>query len=413
MKVSPENIIELSERPPRLGEQAPALGRRALVVGCLLLIAGLGLGFSGHHGLAHVLHAWLVGATFVLSIALGGLFFVILQHLTAAGWSVVLRRQAEMLASLIPWAAALFLPLVVVTLLGHAELYPWADHAWAAADPVVSKKIGYLNGIFFTIRMALYFVVWYELTRWFVRNSVAQDRDGDPQRTVRMRRSAAPGMLVFALTSTFFAFDALMSLDPHWFSTIFGVYFFAGCAVAVFSTLILGSLALERGPLQRIVTVEHYHDLGKWLFGMVFFWGYIAFSQYVLIWYADIPEETIWYKHRLHGGWQYVSALLLFGHLLVPFAGLLSRHVKRNRAALGFWAVYMLVLHLADLLWLVNPTIGGHGESEGMVFGLTDLLLWLGLAVTSFGVFILRAQNQPLIPARDPRLDESLGFENQ
>ncbi len=412
MNVGPDTLANLAERPPRLGEKAPALGRRSLVIGALLLVVGLVLGLAGDQGMEHFLHAWLVGATFVLSIALGGLFFVILQHLTAAGWSVILRRQAEMMASMLPWAAVLFAPLVLPTLIGQADLYPWADQDWAAADPIVAKKTGYLNGVFFSIRMALYFVVWIELTRWFVKHSNEQDQDGSAARTVAMRKYAAPGMLVFALTATFFAFDALMSLDPHWFSTIFGVYFFAGCAIAVFSTLILGSLALERGPLQGIVTVEHYHDLGKWLFGMVFFWGYIAFSQYVLIWYADIPEETVWYAHRSHHGWQYVSAILLFGHLLIPFGGLLSRHVKRNRAALGFWAAYMLLQHLIDIFWLVNPNVGGHGAGGAMAFGLIDVAVWAGLIVLSFGVFVLRARSQALLPARDPRLAESLSFQN-
>jgi hypothetical protein len=215
--------------------------------------------------------------------------------------------------------------------------------------------------------------------------------------------------MAFAVTVCFAAFDWLMSLDPHWYSTIFGVYFFSGCAVGVTALLVvLVSLAQRRGGLDRAVTVEHYHDLGKLLFTFVFFWGYIAFSQYMLIWYANIPEETRWLVVRESHGWQWVGVLLLFGHLLVPFLGLLSRHVRRSRAALTGWAVFLLVMHWVDLYWLVMPTF----QEEYLPFGLADVLCLIGLGSLYLAAVVHVAADHSLVPLRDPRLDESLVFHN-
>ena len=259
------------------------------------------------------------------------------------------------------------------------------------------------------VRVAIYVGVWTLLVRAFNRRSLAQDDTGDPSMTIWMQKRAAPSVLAFALTLTFFAFDMLMSLSYEWFSTIFGVYVFAGSAVALFATLVLLALRFEgRGELRGIVTTEHYHDLGKLLFAFVFFWGYIAFSQFMLIWYGDIPEETVWFQQRWVVSWKYVSLLLLFGHFLLPFVGLLSRHVKRNRSLLASWAVLLLLMHLVDLYWLIMPTLSPEGASIGLI----DFACLSGVGGLFLGGLWRRIDGKPLVPLRDPRLGESLAFQN-
>jgi hypothetical protein len=352
--------------------------------------------------------AYLLSLLFFLSISLGGLFFVAVQHLTRAGWSVVVRRMAELLAGNLVLLAALALVVVVPALAGSGVLYEWADQAHAHADAVIAAKQGYLNGPFFALRAAVYFGLWIVLARWYLGRSTAQDVSGDAELTSRMEKRSAPAMLLFALTATFAAFDFVMSLDPHWYSTIFGVYVFAGSVMAFCATLALTMMLTQAsGRLRDVLTVEHYHDVGKLLFAFVFFWGYIAFSQFMLIWYANIPEETRWYRVRFDGGWLTLSLALLFGHFLVPFVGLLPRGAKRRKSLLAFWAVLLLVMHYVDLLWLIGPTAGG-----GVSFGIIEVLCLAGVGGLYVAGFFVLARSRSLIPLRDPRLGESVAFEN-
>jgi hypothetical protein len=218
-------------------------------------------------------------------------------------------------------------------------------------------------------------------------------------------------VLGFGLSTTFAAFDWVMSLDPHWYSTIFGVYFFAGCALSSLATLSLITIQLQsRGLLSRVSTVEHQHDIGKLLFGFVVFWAYIAFSQFLLIWYANIPEETVWYKHRFEGSWGSVSWLLLFGHFVIPFLWLLSRTAKRIRVVLGAGAAWLLFMHYVDLYWLVMPTMEElhHGAHPSWI----DLAGLLGPVGVGLAVVAARASGSTLYPVKDPRLAEALRVEN-
>jgi hypothetical protein len=241
-----------------------------------------------------------------------------------------------------------------------------------------------------------------------------------------MQQFSPIAMIAFAVTLTLGAFDLFMSLDPYWSSTIFGVYYFAGCVIAVFATIILTVLLLQRmGYLRGVVTVEHFHDLGKFLFGFTFFWGYIGFSQYMLIWYADLPEETRWYLHRgastgnhsfgstdlnalMLAPWSYVTVALLFGHLLIPFAGLMSRHVKRYPPLLGFWAVWLLTFHWIDMFWIVMPEMQ-YGTFH---FGIVEIAAFIGIACLYLGFVISRAVQGAVRPTHDPRLQASLAFQN-
>lgn len=384
-------------------------GKLFTIAGLALCALALVLGLVQDGGTRHLQHSWLLAVTYFITLGLGGLFFVLVQHLVRAGWSVVVRRMAEHVAGALPLMGLLLLPIVVPTLFGNGDLYHWADTHEREVSHLLHEKAPYLNGPFLLVRVLIYVGVWTLLVRAFNRRSLAQDDTGDPALTQWMQTRAAPSVLAFALTLTFFSFDMLMTLNYEWFSTIFGVYIFAGSALALFATLVLFSRRFEkRGELEGIVTTEHYHDLGKLLFAFVFFWGYIAFSQYMLIWYGDIPEETQWFAARWVGGWKAVSLVLLFGHFLLPFVGLLSRHVKRNRLLLSGWAVALLVMHLVDLYWLIMPTL----SPEGVRVGLIDIACLLGVGGLFLGGVLRRADGRPLVPLQDPRLDESLAFEN-
>lgn len=374
-------------------------------------LAALGLGGSLAIGLgdpaarAQLWHSWLVGALFVLSLALGGLFFVLVQHATQAGWSVVVRRIAENAMATLPFLALLFAPL----LFGLGELFHWSHADAVAADPLLRHKAPYLNAPFFVARTAACFAVWSALAIWFGRLSRQQDRSGDHEITRRLRRASAPGLVLFALTVTFAAFDWLMSLDAHWYSTIFGVYFFSGSMVAIFAFMSLLAIAARRaGLLVDIVTAEHMHDLGKLLFAFVAFWAYIGFSQFFLIWYGNLPEETHYFAVRLTGSWRAASIVLALGHFVVPFFVLLPRTIKRHRALLAATAGWLLVMHYLDLYWLVTPGLHPEGVAPN-VLDVTALIGSAGVFAAAFGWSMRR---QALVPLRDPRLPESLLFDN-
>jgi hypothetical protein len=404
-----DEAIAMTDEQTTLGGLASRVKLTLGLAGATALAAGLALGWSSGDGLRYFLHSYLLNYCYVLSIALGALFFVALQHAARAGWSVTVRRLAELLAAPMPLLAVLSLPIIVPALAGDGRLYLWADARAVAADELLRHKAPYFNPFFFALRWAGYFAVWWLLARFFLRRSLEQDHSGDPALTLRMERLSGPALLLLFCTVSFAAFDWLMSLAPDWSSTIFGVYYFAGAVVGFLAALILLALLLQAGGrLQASVTVEHYHDLGKLLFAFVIFWGYIAFSQYLLIWYGDIPEETRWYLVRQTGGWVTVSLLLLFVHLPVPFFGLLSREAKRRKALLGFWAAWMLAAHWLDLYWLVMPSVSPAAPPLGVV----DLCCLLGIAGLYLAGVARAAEGVALAPLRDPRLAESLAFEN-
>jgi hypothetical protein len=349
--------------------------------------------------------SYLTGFIWLVTIGLGALFFVVIQHLTKAGWSVIPRRAMEWVSGVLPATAILFAPIAFFS---HDLYHHWMGPE-AAHDAILKKKAAYLNVPGFYARALVFFAVWIGLSVWFWSNSRKQDETGDPKLTLRMQASGAPAIILFALSLTFSAFDWVMSLDPHWYSTIFGVYVFSGGAVSSLSVLAIMAVAMEkRGMLGGILTVEHRHDIGKLLFGFIVFWAYIAFSQFILIWYANIPEETIYYKHRWEGSWAVVSILLLAGHFIVPFLALLARRAKRSPQMLAAVAVLMLAMHYVDIYWMVMPNLDHHGAHPSWI-DLAGLLGPLGAGALALA---LRARQSPLYPYRDPRLAESLKLEN-
>ncbi len=383
--------------------------RPALIICAVLAVVGIGgsllLANGTEGGMDYLLETYLVSFAFFLSISLGALFFVLLQHCTRAGWSVVVRRVAEAMAANVWLMAILAIPVVF----GMDHLYHWAEAGAAAHDPLLAAKVGFLNPTFFLIRLVIYFAIWGVMASFLHRTSVAQDASGDPSLTLRMERLSAPGMVLFALSLNFAAFDLLMSLDPHWFSTIFGVYYFASSVVVFLAVMPKILYALQaRGVLKNAVTVEHYHDVGKLLFGFIVFWAYIAFSQYMLIWYGNIPEETEWFLKRQTGGWTTVGLILIFGHFLVPFLLLVSRKIKRRPLLLAVTGGYVAVMCWIDIYWLVIPEF-----SPGVArFGLLDVLCLLGMNGVYSAAVILRLRKHSVVAEKDPRLEESLVFEN-
>jgi hypothetical protein len=409
-------------------------------VGGIGLAAAIVIGFAIEPTFRRFFFAYLVSYMFFLSISLGALLYVLVQHLTRAGWSVATRRVAENLTCALPMLAALAAPIVLSVILYDGSLYRWAQPAPAhdahgqqephttaerdatqqhpapkPLDELTLKKRAWLNPVFFIVRVAIYLAVFSGLGLLYWKWSVRQDVTADVELTHTMQKWSAPALLLTFVTLTFAAFDLLMSLDPSWFSTMFGVYYFAGSAVAIFAALILIISLLQRsGCLTQTITVEHYHDLGKFLFAFTFFWGYIAFSQYMLLWYGAIPEEIGWLGRRgatTHAEavnpWSTVCLLLLFGHLLIPFAGLLSRHVKRNTKMLIFWAAWLLVFHWIDLYWLIMPEYDEH-----IHFGLLEVACFIGIGGLYLATVLRIGLRHNLRPVHDPRLEESLAFEN-
>jgi hypothetical protein len=398
-------VVDISGEPRRIDAVKGLWLTSSAVAAVVGIVGSLALASSMDGGMEYLLETYLVSYALLLGISLGGLFFVMLQHVTRAGWSVVVRRIAETVACNVGPMAVLVIPIVW----GMHHLYHWSHADTVAHDPLLAAKSSFLNPTFFIVRLVIYFSVWMGLSAFFRYTSVAQDSTGDPALTRRMEKVAAPGLVLFALTLNFAAFDLLMSLDPHWYSTIYGVYYFAACVVSFLAVMPEVLVALQsRGVLPNAVTVEHYHDLGKLLFAFVVFWAYIAFSQYMLIWYGNIPEETQWYLKRQTGDWAWVSLALLFGHFVIPFLILISRVVKRRPVLLAATGAYLIVMCWLDMYWLVIPEF-----SPGVArFGVLDLLCWLGVTGVYSFVLFLNLRRSSLVPEKDPRLAESLAFEN-
>jgi hypothetical protein len=350
--------------------------------------------------------SYLVAVCFFLCLALGALWFVLMQHLTRAGWSVVIRRIAENISANLPWMALFILPLALFNL--H-DLFHWTHEGIELEDPVIAKKLGYLNTPFFWVRLVLYFAVWTWLSRKLLSKSVEQDRTGDKTITLKLQKMATYGTVLYALTETFFAFDWIMGLNAHWFSTIFGVYYFACSAVGFFSLTIILTQALRKaGYLKGIMTVEHDHDLGKLLFGFNIFWNYIAFSQFLLIWYANLGEETPFYHMRATGDWKTLSLIMPVIHFVIPFFFFISRVVKRNSIGLTTAAIWLFVVNYIDIFWLIMP----NHSTEGPQYGWMDVSSVLFVGGFFFYLLLKRMEKSSLVPEKDPRLSESLHFKN-
>lgn len=385
--------------PGHSWNRLPAIGGGCALLG-VVLCAILGMGNP-----KQFLFSWLVAFLYFLSLALGALFFVLIQYAAQGGWGVVLRRIGETVFATLPVMAVLFLPV----LLGLGVMYEWAHPGAAEHDAVLRWKSPYLNVPFFLIRAVVFFGLWSTIALFYYRGSSGQDATGDPSVSARLRKFAGPSIIALALSTTLASVDWIMSLTPHWYSTMFGVYFFAGCFLGFIALLSLLAVRMRSaGLLDTVISTEHLHDVGKLLFGFTAFWAYIGFSQFFLMWYANLPEETVWFKTRIEGSWLPISLLLMVGHFIAPFFYLMGRAVKRNGSTLAVGAVWLLVMHYVDLYWQVMPTLHPEGFSPSLLD--VAALLAVGGSFVAAVTWLLR--RQALVPLRDPRIAESLAFEN-
>jgi len=353
--------------------------------------------------------AW---ASFVLNhfyfmcLALGGAFFAAIQWLTGAMWSAPVRRLSEAFTS--------YLPVVLITFailyFGIPHLYIWSHAEHVQGDLVLQGKSGYLSPSFFTIRNVVVILIWLAFTFKMVGNSIAQDQSKDYALTLKNRVLAPVFLVFFGLSFTMASFDQLMSLDPHWFSTMFGVYCFAGLFYAnLASTCLLTLYMKSKGKLDGILNDNHLHDLGKFMFAFTVFWAYIGFAQFMLIWYANLPEETGYFLHRFHGAWLEVSIFLLVGKFALPFFVLLPRDAKRNPSILAGVGVFMLIAQWIDVMWMVQPEF----FAEGPRFGLTEIGVTVGF-IGVFGLCVARfLAKYNIVAIGDPRLPEAVFHHHQ
>ncbi|CAN5507486.1 membrane protein [soil metagenome] len=388
---------------------SPLIGKIQRYGMILTILGALGLGaaYAVGGGLQRMMGDYVLGFWYFAGISVTMIFFSALQYLTRAGWSSSIRRVAENFAGMIPFMLLGFVP-VIINLFSHSSIYEWT-HESALTDPILIHKAGYLNTPFFVVRLAIYALLWFGMYRVIVGNSIKQDSmPGDNQPTEKAWKLAAPMVLIYALSISFCSFDLLMSLEPHWFSTMFGVYTFAGHFVAAISVITLMTVALYRaGHLKGFIREEHFHDLGKLMFAFSVFWTYIAFSQYFIIWYANLPEETIYFTARTTHGWQYMGIALVVMHFVVPFMVLLRQDVKRKTNILVAAAIIILISHYIDLAWIILPAVGHVSGTEGMMFGWQELTGWVFFA----GLFMMLAarsyKKYSALAVNDPVLAES------
>lgn len=345
--------------------------------------------------------SYLVSFFYFTALGLGGLFFSAINHLTKAGWSVTIRRSAEAMTSFLP--AVLVGGLVM--LLGFKYLYSWADPAQVAENPIIQAKAAYLNVGFFVGRLLVFCAGWLYFKKLIVGNSLKQDATGAEELTVKNVGYSIGFVLFFTLSFSFFSVDLLMSLLPTWYSTIFGVYCFAGLFQSSLAVLALIIVHLRNtGFVEGYITVEHQHDVVKYMKGFTVFWAYIAFSQFMLIWYANIPEETEYYIMRSQNGWMFISTLLLVFRFIVPFLVLLPRGAKRDNKVVVLVSLLILVMQYVDIYWMVYPNF-----NDGVVqFGLQEIGIFAGFAGLYLFLLLGFFKKNNLVPVKDPRMSEAL-----
>lgn len=380
------------------------LSPKVLQIGLILTLLGLiisVLAYSFEPVRAAFMN--LVLLMFLISVGLGSLFLIALEYLAGAVWSTPYRRVIEIIAAIL-----FILPLVALPVYFHMhDLFHWTHLEAVVKDSTLAGKSGYLNMKFFTIRIIVFFILWIVFYLILHKNSMKQDSNSSQELTKTNIKWSAAFMPVFAITVTFSAIDWIMSLEPHWFSTIFGIYYFSGTVLAGLAAATFAIVQLNKnGYLVKGIIEDHYYSLGALLFAFINFWAYIAFSQFLLIWYANLPEETFWFLSRWEGGWIYFTIGLAFVHFVIPYFGLLSQSSKMNENRLLFMSVWILLAHFYDIYWLVMPTYSkGH-----FIFGWMELgfiLLGFGLVVLIFAIF---SRNKNLVPIGDPKLKRGLDF---
>jgi hypothetical protein len=372
--------------------------RLALIVGVVgLILFGAGAFFEPKQ----FWRSYLAGYLFWVGIAIGALALLMLQHLTGGGWGLVIRRVLEAATRTLPLMLVLFIPI----LLGAHSIYPWTHHEEITAHPALAEKARlYLNLKFFSLRAVIVFAIWLLLAFFLNRWSREQDRTGDRQFAKKMRLLSGPGMVLFVFTVTVAAIDWVMSLDPEWSSTIFGLLFVAGWSLSALAFAIAVTAWLTKGePMARVVAPLHFHDLGKLLLALVMLWAYFSYSQYLIIWSGNLPEEIRWYLPRTRGTWGVIALTVVILHFAFPFLFLLSRRFKRDPHKLVLVAVLILLMRYVDLLWVIAPNFSAS-------FGLSwmDVVAPVGFGGIWLATFSWQLRSRPLMPINDPQLPSVL-----
>ncbi len=410
---------------------APAdLGRyrgRALLVGIVFLVIGAVLAFlmgqgSGFGGIVHVLRSYLVGFFFVTGVSVGALAWLFLGHMTGGAWAVTSRRLFEAAARCIPLCAVLFIPVAISLFVhehghdgGHGvSVYEWSDPEVVKGDTALQHKSAYLNIPFFLIRAVIYFAIWFGMAHVLSRWSAEQDRTSDPRLRRKMQDISGPGILLFGLTVSFAAIDWGMSLEPHWFSTIYGLIIMAGWGLSALAFMItVATWLAQREPMDHAYQPLHFHDWGKLLLALVMLYAYFAFSQFLITWAGNLPEEIPFYLRRLRGGWQFVGLLIILFHFALPFVLLLSRNRKRAPRSLRRIALLMLFMRVVELVIFFAPSVHQGGEGE---WGVRDLLtsfvpmfaMTLGLGGIWLWFYFGQLSSRPLLPLGERDLEQAI-----
>jgi hypothetical protein len=378
-----------SFNPPNLSR----VQSRALIVGVVGVVLMLVGAFTNRH---QFFQSYLIGFTFWTGIAVGSLALLMLQHMTGGGWGLVIRRVLEASTRTLPLMLALFVPIV----LGAHYLYRWTDPEEVATSPAILFKSGYLKLSFFIVRSLVYFGIWFVLAFFLNRWSLQQDRTGERVYTKNMRVLSGPGMVLLVFAITFASVDWYMSLEPEWFSTIFGLLFFAawGLSALAFTIAAMAALAPVE-PLNQIVAPLHFHDLGKLLLALVMLWAYFAFSQFLITWSGNLPEEIRYYLPRMHKGWGVMIITIGILHFAAPFLFLLSRSLKRNPRKLVFVAVLVLIMRVIDLYWVLIPAF------KIPYFSWMDIISPIAFGGIWLWFFTWQLGKRPMIPINDPQFE--------
>ena len=381
------------------GTPLPGLKQFGLIAGAIgAVVAVLGV-FT--QGLDRFYEAYLVAYTFWMGVILGSMALLMVQHLSGGVWGVVLRRPFEAAVRTLPFMTILFLPIVF----GMHSLYEWSHAGITDTDPIIAAKAAYLNTPFFLARQVIYFAIWnligFLLTKW----SAEHDRTGDAALLGKLSTLSGAGLCIYFLTVTFARVDWTMSVNPHWFSTIWGMLYIGGQGLSAFAFGIVVLVMLAQvAPLKSVLTSHHFHDLGKFLFAFLMLWAYLSFSQFLILWSANIPEEIPHYLNRWENSWKYLSIFIVVGHFMVPYALLLSRDLKRNYHKLRIIAAWILFARIADYWWHVAPEL----HKDGLTIGLLDVALPLVLGGIFISLFVAQLGGRSLLPIHDPQLERAL-----
>ncbi|MFI4916221.1 MAG: hypothetical protein ACIAS6_06920 [Phycisphaerales bacterium JB060] len=418
-----ENITLEPSKVGLLWKALAALGVLGIAIAIIgaLVLPGMSENLSDGAAVVHVKGILFIGTLSVLGFSLGSLFFIMINAVGAAGWHVTMKRVLEQAAALV-WLPTLGIVLFVIAEVISASsdgrvgiVSSWLNPEIIGEEYFITKKGAYFDPIFVGARLAIYVLVWVGMSRLVWSLSRKQERTGDRWITNKLAMHSAWGLVVMALATAFFSFDWLMALtDYKFFSTMWGVYFFAGALFVTFPAMqLLLSYLRSKGKLEGLITAEHHHDLSKYMFGFIVFWGYIAYSQYFLIWYSQIPEETTWFMYR-KTDWPGLTMFLVLGHFLVPLVLMFPRVMRRTTLGFSAVAVWLIFMHVVDLYWIIRPSLGMTlDQPVGFAQGLWIDVAGIGGVVALYtGILLWRLTKAPLVNRMEPRMPEALGHKN-